>query len=1022
MPFGKPYLLNLGMFKRLLMPLIVCLNFMAGLAQPQNLLFNHLNVNNGLSQGVNNCIYKDSRGYVWISSFDGLNRYDGISCTIFRENISDSFSLRGTLFLNIVEDKNGDLWIGSNRGLNCYRRKENRFYNFQMPDRDMEEQVFSPFYVDASQRIWFQSRSDLLLFDSRNKSFKSLHHFESPGNLVVKTTPAEQLKTLESLHVIANNSSEIYKGRIQNEKIDWSVLLKSTEANDQKFSSLLPLKNGIWIAGTKGILWYSNNRIEHKIEFYKNTPADDIRSLLIDHKGTLWAGSGSLGLFATDTASGQIVHHYSFSSNNPYSISGNRVQYLYTDAENHLWVSIWGKGIDYVSLEKFRFQHHLTREEAGALQLDNFIRSIVERKEGEIWCGTQLNGILLLDKNKKAIGSIRNGLSPAIEHLHKDKNSRIWIATFAGLFFCNSINSKPIRVEQSSRHSTPASDQFNFITEAEGNDLLLSTNSGLFLAKSSNNNYQLKLVKGLPAGDVYLTCYRHVDGSYFISRAFKGFLTGEIINDSFIPSKNFPYQATIKCFTPVNDNQIWIGTTIGLMKFNTKLQRVEKIYTTNEGLSNQYVYGVLAHEGSLWVSTNAGINRIDLSNDSVKTFTVGDGLQSNEFNTYSYCQTTNGEFLFGGVNGLNSFFPSKIGRYPHRPQLQLSSLLIDDKPVNAGFNPGEITELVLKPDENTVSFGFTALDYSNPNGNSVSYTLQPYDRNWITVPNKSTIRYANLPAGEYKLVAKALNSENLSAASNYELRLIVIPPWWRTWWFRLLAAFTIAAIVFLIIKEYFNRQLQKQRMLMEKELAIEQERTRMSRELHDGLGSMLSGIKHSFDSMSRQLDLSENQQLRFHANIDKLNESIRELRNISHSMASETLLQFGLEHSLRDYCDNTNNAGNLRVGFTSLNSSGLSLSEEQSFHIFRIVQELIQNVSKHAEAKNAIVQMSVNEDRLYITVEDDGRGFDSSKVAGNKGIGLKNIESRIRVLKGRMDFRSTTGEGTSVLLEIPIKS
>jgi len=206
---------------------------------------------------------------------------------------------------------------------------------------------------------------------------------------------------------------------------------------------------------------------------------------------------------------------------------------------------------------------------------------------------------------------------------------------------------------------------------------------------------------------------------------------------------------------------------------------------------------------------------------------------------------------------------------------------------------------------------------------------------------------------------------------------------------------------------------------MEKEIAIEQERTKMARELHDGLGSMLSGIKHSFAAMTKEFELSDNQELLFHANVEKLNEAIKELRNISHNMASDSLLKYGLENSLRDYCSNASLNSGIPVSFTALNTKDLSIKEDKSIHIFRIIQELFQNIMKHSAARNVVVQISNNNKQLYITVEDDGKGFDMGEIKKQDGIGLKNIEARIKLLKGNLDYKTSPGGGTSVLMTIP---
>ena len=765
---------------------------------------------------------------------------------------------------------------------------------------------------------------------------------------------------------------------------------------------MLPDRTGLWIGSNRGVLYYSNHQFPFLITSFNKTAVADIQSLSTDKKGMLWAGSLQQGFFAIDTAAKKIAAQYLPSSRNPYALSGNQVQYLFTDNENHLWASVWGKGIDYVSLDKFRFQHHLTKEEAEELHYNNFIRSIIQVDDAHFWCGTQ-SGILILDNKKNVSGIITAGLPPAIEHLYKDKKGMVWVATFSGLFLIDPVSKKvtPLIFNKTS-YSSPGN-QFNFITAISDGTMLASSNAGIFLIKNNRGQYSITAVKGLPKEDVYLTSFADKNGRIYISRAYKGFTEGTIQNDSFLIQKDFSYQATIKCFSEINDTYLYIGTTSGLMKFNKKNAVVEKIYTTNDGLSNQYIYGVLPDSNALWLSTNTGINRLQLNNESIKNFTAGDGLQSNEFNTYSFCKAADGELLFGGVNGLNSFYASAISKYPYSPKLQLSALQINDAPPAVIQNAGELKTLILQPDENTVSFQFTVLDFANPGANSLFYTLEGYDKKWIAAANKSVIRYANLPPGNYMLKAKAINAEKVESNFVYLLSVTVKTPWWQSWWFRTLLSLSIIAFVFLMIKNYLSRQLHKQKIIMEKELAIEQERTRMSRELHDGLGSMLSGIKHSFSAMKNQLELDDKQDLKFSGNIDKLNESIKELRNLSHSMASDSLLKYGLENSLDDYCRNISEPGVISVSFTALHTEEMQLTEEQTFHIFRIVQELLQNVMKHAMSANTIVQISYNAGHLYITVEDDGRGFD--------------METRVKILKGRIDFQTT--KGTSVLIEIP---
>jgi signal transduction histidine kinase len=331
-----------------------------------------------------------------------------------------------------------------------------------------------------------------------------------------------------------------------------------------------------------------------------------------------------------------------------------------------------------------------------------------------------------------------------------------------------------------------------------------------------------------------------------------------------------------------------------------------------------------------------------------------------------------------------------------------------------------LSNISLKPGQNNLQFSFIGLDPDKAKNIEYSYQLAGADKDWIS--NNTTIAsYNNLGPGDYSFNVRARHKGDTEwMALSDPFRFTIETPWYKTWWFRVTLAAAVVALVWFLIRSYYRGKLLRQKAMMEKELAIEQERTKMARELHDGLGSMLSGIKHSFTAMTKDLTLNDKQQLLFHSNLDKLNESIRELRNISHNMASDTLVKFGLENSLRDYCSNVSINSGIPVSFTAIDTKDLNIGEERSVHIFRVIQELFQNIIKHADAGSVVVQISNNNKQVYLTVEDDGKGFDLLAIKKQDGIGLKNIESRIRLLKGALDYKTAPGKGTSVMIIIPI--
>ncbi|MDP2338748.1 MAG: hypothetical protein Q8N05_20315 [Bacteroidota bacterium] len=559
----------------------------------QQLFFNHFSVNSGLSQGVNQCIYRDSKGFVWISSFDGLNRFDGVSCISFRSSIDKKNGLKGTLFLNILEDKNSNLWIGSNAGLNFYNRRLDQFQNFRIEGIGNGEQFYSPFYIDNRNNIWLQSGSDIFIFNADDKTFTLIEHFFPTGNLIVKHSPEELFQSLNEVFAVSNNLPTVWEGSVVDKKIDWHAIPLTIPAS--RITALLITGNHtIWIGANNGVYRYQNNQQLNYINRYANKEIKNISTLHLDQKGTLWVGTLQQGLFTIDTAIGTVSNEYVNSPYNSYALSGNQVQYIYSDEKGTLWVSIWGKGVDYTSVNKFRFNHYITKEEAVQAGVDNFIRSIVQVND-EFWCGTQAGGILILDKNKRIKQSIRKGLPLSIEYLYLDKNNRIWAATFDGLFLIEPLSRKITKLPINKVGFGTVSNQYNFISSLRNGSMLASTNGGLFIIDKVNNTYRIKQVKGIiNMNQVFLTTYMDSLNQIYISRAFKGFTVYQFAGDSLHLIKEFPMEATIKCFNEHSDSSLWIGSTIGLIRYNKYKLQQEQLITTKEGLSNQYIYGLEA--------------------------------------------------------------------------------------------------------------------------------------------------------------------------------------------------------------------------------------------------------------------------------------------------------------------------------------------------------------------------------------------------------------------------------------------
>lgn len=990
------------------------------IAQPgiTSVNFKHLNVDNGLSQGVNNAVYKDSRGYIWISSFDGLNKYNGNGFTVYRENPADSFSVRGTLFLNILEDKQGNIWAGSNHGINKYERMYGRFRHFSVPEKK-NDHFLSPFYIDDKDRIWMQSGPDIFFLDQQTNLIKKYCTLPKQGNMIIRMETRELYKKPSRAFAVLNNFPELYQITF-NETAEPQISVTSLQQQVSKINSLLPASNEtIWLGCSNGLFRY-HTALNTLISVKETGPDADVSALVFGKGGILWAGTKNKGLFAADSSSLHIIKWYGHDEADAASLSGKQVLQLYVDPQNILWASVWGKGIDYANLSKPLFAHYLTKEEAAHAGADNFTRSVLSLPTGNIWVATQASGIVVLDKEKEIQRVLKQELPPTVEHLTIDAKGRIWAATFSGIFLMNTEGRILKKITPGIPY-TAAAGSYNFILPLKDGRILAASNQGLQLIAEKKETFKISTLKTGKDKDVYLTLYQNTDERLYLSRPFKGFFTGYLKGDTLVDQRDYPSQSTIKCFSFQNDSVTWIGSTNGLLKFNERKQQAEKQYSNADGLGNQYIYSAIPASGNVWLSSNAGIIRFNESKGTFKNYSFADGLQSNEFNTYAYASLPGGELLFGGVNGINGFTPGNLTQQKQPSFLQLIRLMVNDSTWRNEYDPGEIQQLVLPFRQNTVSFEFNIPDYTGSHKNFLFYQLEGYDKNGITGSQQHVIRYANLPAGEYTFIVKVQDAEGNNSGTEKKIRIHILAPWWQTWWFRLALLLLGTGLVVMAARSFYRRRLQKHKMQLEKDLAVEQERIRMARELHDGLGSMLSGIKHSFSALNNEIEMDADRKKRFEYSIEKLDNSITELRAVSHNLFSAELLEEGLDKATKNYCNAVSTTSGIKINVETIFEQPVEMNSQFAFQVFRVIQELVQNIIKHSQATEALVQLSFNEGMLAITVEDNGRGFEQQAAKQQQGIGLKNVESRLKMLHGHLDIKSHPGRGTSVFAEVPYR-
>ncbi len=816
--------------------------------------FDHLGIEDGLSQSAVHVIFQDSAGFLWFGTEDGLNRYDGYTFKTFKPEPDVRDSLSDRWITAIVEDRDGYLWIGTRQGgLNRYDPRTERFTVFRHDKENpasLGDNHVNVLYVDKDNTLWVGTEQGLDVFDRKSESFKRYTYNPfTPDGLTGKSVTA-----------ILQDS----RGRY-------------------------------WIGTSSGGL---NQFDPQRQTFtpYQNNP-DDVTSISSDHvtaildagNSTLWVATW-FGLNRFDPASGKF-QRFIHSDNDPQSIAGNRVNALYLDSSGNLWVGT-ANGLDRLSRAGGRFIHYVNDPTFLQSLSNNFILSIYEDRGGVLWFGTYGGGVNKYDRLRdnfayyRHVPSDPNSLSGnLIFPIHVDSQGYAWIGTFGdGLNRLTWSTGQVIRYQHDpKRQSSIVSNILYAIAEDQDGVLWIGTANGLerFDRRTSrfthyqrdpqnpaslsantvqevfvdrSNNLWVGTVAGVDLFDRDGGTFKHYtpragdpqslsgssvsvifedrDGYLWVGTAENGLNRFDRETETFKqyhadPNDNdsLSNESILDIFQDAQ-GRLWIGTNGGGLNLYHPETDSFSYFLEKDGLPNGVVYGILQDGlGYLWLSTNNGIARFDPQQRTFWAFDAADGLQSNQFNPKAFAKGRDGEFYFGGVNGLTVFQPLSILENSHLPQVALTALTRDGQPLAPNAGVSTLQSVVLEWPHNSLEFEFAALSYNQPQKNQYAYYLEGFDPGWQYIGSKRDGRYTNLPGGEYTLFLKAANSDGVWNEKPVAVAIKVIPPFWQTAWFRLLLVAALGGVVAagirLRTKAMQDRTRQLERLVRERTSALE---------------------------------------------------------------------------------------------------------------------------------------------------------------------------------------------------------
>ena len=1028
--------------------------------------FKNITIEDGLSQSTVETIYQDSKGYIWIGTNDGLDRYNGYEFKHYKHDKYDKNSIANNYIVDIIEDKNGYIWVSTigglsrinpdkdeiknyyskedsgnlsnsnlwqilctkdNRliastidGLNVYDKNKDKFTRILYKEGELPSQYIYSLEEDLYGHIWVGTDNGLVELDKDLNIVKSYHdtigdsdvynvYDDSKGNIWVCTLDNGLFKIN-----LDDKSVENYKNN--NSKIS----IPSNNVRDIISDS----EGKLWIATDKGLCTFDYEREEfityNKKLYQSNSLIDDeIFCLLKDSSGLIWIGTYS-GISRFNPNS-----NFTHFKSDPYdnnSISGNVIHGIYEDDDKTLWIGTNESGVNIINGESIK---HLNKENS------NIVSDLIEDITGfknYIFIGTN-EGLSVLVKNDKTAKNYtitnyttKDGLpSNKIRSLFIDSKGYLWIGTNKGLAILDTNNNKIIDITYI-LDEMGVSDKFirAVYEDSKGNYYI-----GCFLEGG--------LIKINPNTKEY-KIYKNIEN-----------------DDSSISNNSIRY---------INEDlygNILVGTSHGINILNLSTDKFNH-YTEKDGLINNTIYGILVDKNNgIWMSTNAGISKLSTEDATFKNFTITDGLQSNEFNGRACFKSKDGNMYFGGINGFNVFNSQDIELSTFEPKV-----IFDNFEIN-GTNKKDISNIKFKSNENNIKINLFTNDYKNTKTTQYYYKLEGLENEW-NMTNSNSLVFVNLGSGDYTLKIKTITQHGVMSDES-SVHFTINPPIWRSNY--AICIYLILIIISILrymhkvntldrlVNERTNKlrkEMEKNEQLFKKVLSLEQNKNNyfvnLSHELRTPL-NVLSSINQLIKEFTKKDNFITPEKLSYYMGI--MDRNCSRLLSLINNLIDHTKIEnnsyiinkkdedivYLVEETVLDMKDYIEEKGLELIFDTDVEEKVIRCDK---IDIERCIINLVGNAVKFTPEGGLIeVLLQDLDDKVKIIVKDNGIGIseenqkiifdrfnqvvdESSEQKGGSGLGLTITKQLITLHNGEIYVESEVGVGSEFIIILPVYS